>query len=127
MHGLTVTVEDIQLGCLFRGRNATLTCHFSGLPRPGILFKRAGVNIIPGTEGFERITALSLNEVRAGNFAMKPFIGTTTGPQNQSCDIKVLDALQGHATCCSVSDDDAGGQVHGYRQTLHVCVNTQMK
>ena len=57
VHGLTVSMDDAQFRCLLEGHTAILTCHVSGLPRPRILFNRAGMN------GLERITTINYNQV----------------------------------------------------------------
>ena len=66
VQNLSLTVEGTGFQCLFEGRNVILTCEIFGFPRPEIVFRRDfNFIIIPGMEGFERITSISLDQVCA--------------------------------------------------------------
>ena len=56
-------MEGSEFGCLFPGQDIILTCEVFGFPRPGILFKRDGLNIQPGREIFRRVINISFYQV----------------------------------------------------------------
>ena len=60
---LNLFVEIKTPPCLLEGSSVLFSCDIEGLARPDVVFRKDSLPIIPGREGFTRVTRVSRNQV----------------------------------------------------------------